>query len=129
MFEPRPCVLRNWRLPTVFGPRQPLQPGGYRYENVCVTCQESSLVNRPRTYQSRAPTLDQLIPTDEETRNMIEEEIRLLCDALVAAIFTASRDSSMRTQLIHHMHNTRVEAWKGFTVCRFLKEVLLSNCV
>lgn len=52
---------------------------------------------------------------------MIEDEIRVLCEALLAATIDTPKGSRMQNVLVDHMCHTRVVAWDGYTVCRFLE--------
>jgi hypothetical protein len=123
--EYRSCGVRTAHPQTVF---HLCEPQGTRYLDgrLCDTCFENKL--RPFDIAaerdespSRHQNPDRPTPPDDESRALIEHEIQALCEALVVATRDTPQGSRMQKALIDHMCNTRVAAWDGFTVCRFLE--------
>lgn len=113
--ESRACPVRNVRPETVFHLCEPEHT--IHRDSAC----------RPSCSQIRnrcgpaPPPLGWRGPPDDGTRALIEDEIRMLCRALVLAIAETPQGLCMQKELIRHMCTTRVSSWESFTVCRFLE--------
>lgn len=114
--ESRACPVRYARPETVFylcDPKYTIHRESACDRSRCQIRNQGGPANAPPGQQPAAP--------DDATRALIEDEIRMLCRALVLAITETPQGSCMQKELIRHMCTTRVALWEGFTVCRFLE--------
>lgn len=108
------------------------EPGATHRDRMCGRCQlrtgDFSCSSSPTEQDggSTSPTIRSPSPVPTfrpgfERREMIEDEIRALGEALMFATAETPLGSDMQMMLVNHICNTRVAAWGGFTVCRFLE--------
>lgn len=100
--DPSCRQVRNWGGPSLS------RPGGTSW---------APAPNRPAP---NLPAPNRPAP-DSETRALIEDEIRALCRALAIATAETPKGSHVQRALVRHMCDTRVVAWGGYAVCRFLE--------
>lgn len=113
----RACPVRSARPETVFHLCEP-ECAVHRDS----ACDPACCQVRPGYQGGPAPARRyQTAPPDDETRALVEDEIRALCKALVLAVAETPQGSFMQEELSRHMCKTRVAAWEGFTLCRFLE--------
>lgn len=138
--EDRKCEVRNVQPQTVFHLCEPerISYRDSKYDSCEASagvfggsCSSNASLNRKKELDAevhgstsiRSPhqeAPDRPTPPDDETRAMIEDEIRTLCETLLVATVDTPQGSRVQKALINHMCSTRVAAWGGFTVCRFL---------
>lgn len=128
VYERRACPVGSVRPISVF---HLCEPGATHRDRMCGLCQLrtgdfSCLSDRPQqdqgvTSPTRSPSPVLSARPGFERREMIEDEIWALGKALVFATAETPQGSAMQMTLVNHICNTRVAAWGGFTVCRFLE--------
>lgn len=139
--ERRACAVRSARPVSVF---HLCEPGPTHRDRACGPCQVllGDSVSGPSSAAARSGhpgqlSGDQTSPDairdgspdpgvqparpDYKRRALIEDEIRVLCEALAFATAETRRRSWVQGALIHHLCNTRVAAWGGYSACRFLE--------
>lgn len=134
--EHRECAVHNVRPGTVFRLRE---PNLFNSRDGC--CQRCHEVVRklPGPWRSGEPDWRRRLYVDDftasnalahkkalrvppsKTRELHENEIRALCEALVLATNETPLGSTIQKALVDHICGTYVQEWGDFTVCTFLE--------